>query len=66
MRFAISTSSKGEVRTVQILVNQQRNNYLQILINNQLQNKISASNKTSKFDWMPDNIRIEMISQFAE
>ena len=59
MRFAIITFTKGEVRTIQILVNQQKNNYLQILIYNQLQNKIPASTKTSNFDWKPNNIRIE-------
>ena len=62
VRFAIITFTKGEVRTIQILVNQQKNNYLQILIYNQLQNKIPASNKTSNFDWKPNNIRIEKIS----
>ena len=48
MRFSISTFSKGELRTMQILVNQQRINYLQILVNNQSQNKISVSNKKNQ------------------
>lgn len=48
MRFAISTFTKGEIRTIQILVNQQSNNYLQILVNNQPQNKIPVSNKKNK------------------